>query len=82
MAEPVIHLTQQAHDIVKGFCKSRGLRMKTWVSETLVEVVRSSARPVKVRSLVDYQAEQEAGAEHEAAILSRPPFWRDRSDSC
>ncbi len=67
MAEPVIHLTHEAHAIVKAYCKRRDLRMSKWASEVLIDAV-NPAVPVPKRRIEELQTT-------ETDAFERAPFW-------
>jgi hypothetical protein len=71
MAEPVIHVTPEAHEIVKAYCRRRNFRMIDWASATLIEAVGSTVVKVRQRQIEQLDTTETGAAE-------QPPFWANR----
>lgn len=68
MAEPVVHVTPEAHVVIKRFCQERNIRMRTWASDVLMRAVKEAVRPV--RRVPGYRLKT-----NETVAWMSKPFW-------
>ena len=86
----VVHLTDDAHNKAKDYCKERGLRMSDWVANLIETAIagdqplplpdRPGVMPVaKRRDLRRH--DENAGRGDVEAVYAAPPFWAARASS-
>lgn len=70
----MIHVSDELHRVVKGYCDGHGIKMTTWVDRVLRLGMREGVMPVPRRELVSCSY----NGDHEERILNSRPFWADR----
>ena len=85
----VVHLSDDAHNKAKDFCKERGLRMSDWVAN-LIEAAIASERPaplpdrpgvMPVAKRRDLRRPDDHANQDFESVYSAPPFWAARASS-
>jgi hypothetical protein len=86
----VIHLSDDAHNKAKAFCKEQGLKMSDWVASLIDAAIASGGAPAmvigaamedNVRALVqkkkvlEHYEERPQTAEDGLPVYAAPPFW-------
>jgi hypothetical protein len=83
----VIHLSDEAHNKAKAFCKEHGLKMSDWVAGLIDAAVAGGFGPVgrvaqgNVRALVQKKkllenyTETNGTADDGLPVYAAPPFW-------
>lgn len=81
----VVHLSDEAHNKAKNFCKEQGLRMSDWVAALIENAIAGSAPQqapvagvVAVTKRKDLKRFEEPEAREVAAVYEAPPFWATR----
>ena len=76
MPDKVIHVSDELHAVVKGYCDARGVKMTAWVDTVLRQGLRDGAMPVPQRDLPKTVYD----GEPEDKLFMKSPFWANRGD--
>jgi len=69
----VIHLSDDVHQKMMGFCREHDLQASQWVSRLILDAVAQTTIPVEKKKLL--KPPQPSSDEE---IYSRPPFWAQK----
>lgn len=89
----VVHLSDEAHQQAKVFCKERGLKMSDWVATLIHGAIADGRTDTDARSLVPKKRILERleakiqpqpqvhvpAPEEDVPAYARPPFWADNT---
>ena len=82
----VVHLTDEAHEAAKAFCKQHGLKMTEWVSGLVLDAIARTAATGQVPVVGVYPVvprKMPVQTNPEPTLpgdepWSKPPFWAGR----
>ncbi len=69
-----IDVTDECHEMIRAYCKSRDLRVKGWASSVLLATINADAPPPQIATPKKLLAQLPTGL---SDAWSKRPFWKD-----